>query len=683
MSKNKFALVISLVICAVLVLALASSFIFNSGCKKLSRGEGNPAEYEPKETGEGNHAEYETKEAEEEPLVECEPPETKEGSHPEREPKVNGGSSEYNIEIEPNASRSPLVLIPDKITTILFFIGSRSSNSVIRGIKPNEDLKALAEGKPIELTVTLFSSISNADTFQQKKITYDPVAGCSDSTRFQVLPKLKAVSGNDNIGKLIFVVDANGMEIDVIQLDAIVGSPTAAALAKYSAPAKLAMQGILPEDVKVPDLILAIAPEEGGRLPIIVRPIHPDLVKLVQNALDDKARDHWKFSSGVAARDVEGLVRDAYLVLTALAEQKQKDLQKNYSAKLSNSASMLYFSDQDKATALKLISKEGAQLYWRIFCQGSARLRSTMQSILQSDLENRPLKLRIISTNLYVPWQILYSDPTLAEPIKPKLFWGFRYKLGTTQLVHAAIGRTKTAMAKPMPQDVLFGSWKGSSIPDVDDLVKTKGDDLKEYLKTKLSGEIYSCAKKSDFISLLTSQAKKLKLIFLYGHGSSGTALFIGNSLLTGKPLTIAAPSIIGPYFKFTDEADDLLTPRDFDLLSAGVPATDSNPAFFKTQPIIIMNACETGTAGMGMADNSGFIAALTRAGARSVIVTEAPVWSNFAQFFGRDLIEEILGGEDVQGALLKVRLKHLSVCKNPFGLYYSLYGNQAAYIKK
>jgi hypothetical protein len=139
---------------------------------------------------------------------------------------------------------------------------------------------------------------------------------------------------------------------------------------------------------------------------------------------------------------------------------------------------------------------------------------------------------------------------------------------------------------------------------------------------------------------------------------------------------------VVGPYFKFAEGENETLLPEDFDRLAMKAQREDLNPYFLKSQPIIILNACETGTSGTQIADNNGFVGSLTKSGARAVVVTEAPVWAFFAQQFGKDLIDLLLEGKQVSTALLEARLKHLELAGNPFGLIYSLYGNPASRIK-
>lgn len=103
----------------------------------------------------------------------------------------------YNVEIEPKSSRNPLILAPDKEIRAKFYIGRRSDDSLTPDIEPAELIEILAEGKPLDLTVTLFSDLSDAGTYQQRKIRYDPLQKRSNSAEFRLMPKSAAVRGSD------------------------------------------------------------------------------------------------------------------------------------------------------------------------------------------------------------------------------------------------------------------------------------------------------------------------------------------------------------------------------------------------------------------------------------------------------------------------------------------------------
>jgi hypothetical protein len=347
---------------------------------------------------------------------------------------------------------------------------------------------------------------------------------------------------------------------------------------------------------------------------------------------------------------------------------------------LSPGAAMLKFTKDDTKTLLHTLAEKGSSLYKRIFMDGENRLRRVMRAINDFDKKDA-LSVRILAADVYTPWQILYSEGRKA-PIKSSAFWGFRYQLGTLQVVNAAQGRMKTVLKGPRSNEVLFGAWRGSAKKGVVDNVKARAEILKNHLKKKVGSDIIFSDSKQKFLSKIESDADKLKLVVAYGHGSSGTKIIIGTTS-TGKEETFTVSDIIGPCFIFADDNNEILRPKDLDVYSIPADYHAYSPCHFKMQPIVILNACETGASGQRTADNNGFVGALTRLGSRAVIVTEAPVWANFAQHFGQDLINQLFLGDEVRMALLKARKKHLEKWGNPMGLVYSLYGNPAAKIEK
>ncbi len=103
----------------------------------------------------------------------------------------------YNVEIEPKISRKSLILAPDREILAKFFIGHQSNESLTPGLKPGELIEILAEGKPLDLTVTLFCNLSDTDTYQQRRISYDPKKKQSDSAEFKFVPRPAAVRDSD------------------------------------------------------------------------------------------------------------------------------------------------------------------------------------------------------------------------------------------------------------------------------------------------------------------------------------------------------------------------------------------------------------------------------------------------------------------------------------------------------
>jgi branched-chain amino acid transport system substrate-binding protein len=604
-----------------------------------------------------------------------------------QKPARTKGGPVYNIEIEPKEKPPlfPLILKKDIPTDITFYIGPKSDETIAPGLAPDSILDAIANNRPIELTVTLFCYLSETDTYQQQKIRYDPREMRSDQAKFRILPSFNTVSNSHGVGKLIFVVDAKGMEIDIIQLNAIVGKPTEEALNAYDPPQKMVLSALNTEDISMPDLVIAIAPSGDGKLPVIIRPILAELETHIKAKVSGLSGHFWDFESGVSRNDLAGIVNFIYMDLRSMAEQNNQSLQKIYrlmgeDTTLSPEAAMLRFSEEATQKLLHNLATKGALLYKRIFMDGENRLLKVMRAI--NDFEERdPLNVRILAADVFAPWQISYTAG-LIPPTRPAAFWGFRYQLGTLQVVNAAQGRMKTVLKRPRSNEVLFGAWRGSALRGVEDNVKARAEILKNHLKNKVGADIIFSDSKQNFLSKIKSDADKLKLIVAYGHGSSGTKIIIGRTD-SGKEEIFTVDDIIGPCFIFADDKNEILRPNDLELISIPAHYYAYNPCHFKMQPIIILNACETGASGQRTADNNGFVGAWTRLGSRAVIVTEAPVWANFAQHFGQDLINRLFLGDEVRMALLKARKKHLERWGNPLGLVYSLYGNPAAKIEK
>ncbi len=585
----------------------------------------------------------------------------------------------YNIEVEPKRSAKPLVLEPDKETQLHFHIGPPVAESVVSGLDASQSLEQLAGGKPLTLTVTLDCLVCLTDTHQQGQIQYDPDTRRSTVVTFTITPKHQAVAATNGLGSLILIVDADGIDLDVIQLQAIVGTPTAKALANYSEPAKRLFGAPNVSEIQVPDLVIDIAPGGGGKLPIVIRPILPDLRQHMENQLKPSPRQSWTFESGLSKSDLGGLVFDAYKTFRTLVEQNNTDLKRVYEklggeAELSAGAAQLHFSDSDYQRLLKGLRSEGARLYKRLFNRGEPNLRKAMAAIdsFQSS-SAQPLRVRIRTADIYAPWQILY--PSTQGDIDPNKFWGFRYALGTLQKVDAAQARLRSVMPMPSGDDVVFAMWHGA---DGEDDVSQRAKLLLQHLGDQLSSGPTAVRSRAEFIKRLQLHAQDIKIIFAYGHASSGTVI----TPAAGTVLPQISKDWVGSRFLFADY--DYLIPRHLDeIVPDNIFADELNPVFLKSQPIVILNACETGTAGMSSTNNNGFVAALTRLGSRAVFVTEAPVWNNFAYHFGKQLVDQLLAGEEAQMALYKVRRKHLKEWKNPLGLLYSLYGNPAARIQR
>lgn len=586
---------------------------------------------------------------------------------PEKEPV-------YNVEVNPRKKKDPLVLIPGKETDIIFYIGPESPESVTPGMTPGP-LITEYEGDKLELTVVLNCSLCEKNTSQQDQITYRPKDRASSKARFKIIPSSAIVAKSKGIGDLIFTVDDHGAAVDRIRVRAFVGDPMPEGLAAYVSPAKLHVETLPAYKVKPPDIIIDVGfAGADGKLPVTIRPRIESLRKDFTEFGASRGSGpemSWEFKSGVTKADLDGLVLDIYKSFRTIMEQNNTQLQKVYKrlgfdATLERGAAMLEFSEKDREKMLDLLREEGRHLYRRIFREGAeADLRKAMDFI-ENLPSNPPLRVLIRPADVYAPWQILYQIKERAdkeEKADPGKFWGFKYVLGVTHENDSRQGRQRSLIQPLKPDEIAFAGWRGS---DPADEVAFRVRKFAEHFKSRLGGTVEPSYERKKFIDKLEKRAPDIKFVFAYGHATSGMVLDKDKAIISGVEWAAA-------HFKFSE--NDLLRPRDFENLTDKV--------HFLAQPIVILDACETGTFGINAMNNNGFVGALTHMGAGAVIVTESPVLANFAYHFGMNLIDELFDGKvDVSQAMLNVRLKHLKEWNNPLGLVYTLYGNPAVQIK-
>lgn len=479
---------------------------------------------------------------------------------------------------------------------------------------------------------------------------------------------------SNGLGDLIFTVEHRGNTLDRIRVQAFVGDPPAEGLKAYVPPAKVPVETSPVEEGKDPDIIIVVGfPDANGKIPIIIRPRRETLQKVFLDEFGDghgSTREmSWEFKSGVSKADVDGLVFEIYKVFRTIMEQNKTylDEYKRLGADviLQKGAASLNFSNKDCEMMLDNLREQGQNLFWRIFREGAAVNLGKAMDFIENLPPDPPLRVTIQPVDIYAPWQILYHTKKKSEEedrTDPKKFWGFRYVLGVTHEKDSRQGRQRNLVQSPKPDEIAFAGWRGSKPRDE---VADRALLLAEHIRSKTGVTVEPSYEKKKFMENLERKAPDIKLIFAYGHATSGTVLDEKKPIISGVEW---APA----HFKFSE--NDLMTPRDFDDLARKVD--------LKAQPVVILDACETGTFGINAMNNNGFVGALTRAGAGAVIVTESPVLANFAYHFGMNLIDELFEAKvDVSQAMFNVRLKHMKEWENPLGLVYTLYGNPAARI--
>lgn len=586
---------------------------------------------------------------------------------PEVDDPVDPPEPVYNLEITPLAGKSPIALEPGSETTLSFSLGPELRNNVLRNARVNPDIREIADGQLLKLGITLNCLVCATGSYQRHTLDYDPQQGRSiDPARFKIVPDASRTDPVTGKGLLLFTVDAKGIDLDVIQVGVFVGEPTAEQAEAWKPPTVRPVRYGTIVDEDAPDLVIDVA-SAAGLLPVTLIPYLPELRAELENTLDGSHDGAWTYESGVTKADLDDLVRDAYLELRTMAEQHEG--LKAYFAglgrepELSAGAARLDLNETDRAAMLDPLRRHGARIYDRVFIRGDRQLREGIR--LLNDFEapgGRPLRVVFRVANSYVPWQLLY--PRKTGEIDVESFWGFRYEMGTRQLLDAAQATLLTRMDKPTSEQTLFAAYRSSGSDDVAARANLFARNVDDLLPMSLD----IADSRDEFLQRLTIEGYKLRLIIAYGHASSGTVI---ESSSSGRPLLVS--DVGGPRFAFAES--EFLEPGDID---DHTPPPDEG-LLLEGQPLVIFNACETGGGGLRPMNNNGFVGALTRAGARAVIVTETPVWNNFAYHFGRDVFEGLVEGLPVSTALRNARRTHLHEWNNPLGLIYTLYGNPAA----
>jgi hypothetical protein len=93
----------------------------------------------------------------------------------------------------------------------------------------------------------------------------------------------------------------------------------------------------------------------------------------------------------------------------------------------------------------------------------------------------------------------------------------------------------------------------------------------------------------------------------------------------------------------------------------------------FPSEPLIVLNMCESAEMSPSLSDS--FVGFFLDRGARAVVGTECPMTVEFADPFGRRLLEGVLAGQTASRALMEARRHFVRNERNPLGLAYTLYG--------
>jgi hypothetical protein len=570
----------------------------------------------------------------------------------------------YNALLSPLAGRAPLRLTPGERAELRFFIGAPTEESVLGGDASIAEAVRMAR-EPTPLGLAFDCHVCTEETSQGDRVVYDPATGTSDEARFTFTPRRSAVEEQGGLGRLVVTVSREGVELDAVEIHVLVGEGTEAAVEAYRAPAVHRVSPLPAEVVAAPDLVLYVGPA-AGTAPVPIRlEVHDGELEESLDALLGGAVADRVFESGVSQADLEELARNVYLRLSdvVLAENPRLDsLYAGQSVGPVTPSSSLRFGPADSAAVVAALDQEGRELFRRLFAHGSAPLPAVMAAVERvgraRQARGEPLHVRVHNTGPWVPWQLLAPVWEGSTP-DPERFWGLRYALGVRQSLPGRDGPIATTLPWPRDEELVMATHRH------EDRIAVRAEGLLGGLARSTDARVQRFDASSLLLEELRADGDELAFLLVFTHGRSGGADAGG---FPARPQLIFA-------------ADDVLVPANVDALGDAVmPTVDgAGTLLLRDQPVVFLNACETGTAGLRPTTNNNFVGSFLRLGASAVVATESSVGIGFASSFAGDFSEEVFRGVPVAEAMRRTRRKHLAEKGSALGLVYSLYGNPSA----
>lgn len=572
----------------------------------------------------------------------------------------------YNVEFNPTHAGEKATLLDEQPATATWFIDKPSDGSAVE--RSERDVSGdILRDKDKRLTVTMVCPFCKGSVLSKRLAVYS--AAQRRSTR-AVFPFTPSKAAGDPSGKLQIgfqVTDDHGVQLDYIAVNVQLVGPgdLPDKIASLKQPA-LQRAPTIDRDpsARDVDVTLTIQPRGDGRLHATVEG-SPDLERAFNGQNRDSARQLKWLGTGMSPNEVPQANGRFYLDLSALINNRpglSRILSGDPKAAQGNGPNLL-LDDDDSAALVKLLFEHGALWHSLLFGgEADSHLREIIKVVEAQTRTDRPIRLRVETAGVYLPWQVLAQPGTKPDATR---FWGLRYELSAQPI------RYPLLKSFPGPMDylagpVVFGQYRSDAS---NDMVAGLAQRMLDHVRSLFNPSGVLVARSRDeFKDQLDSNKGAVKLILTFTHGKSGTLVSDSGAV---------SESAAGPELLFAN--NESLPAATLLMLSAYVPG---DQYFFGAAPIVFLNGCETGTGGFFATTNSDFAGLFIRMGARSVIVTEAPVWSFFGYNFGTKLLNAMASGTPITRALLSTRREYFEKSGNPLGLLYSYYGGADASIR-
>jgi hypothetical protein len=577
----------------------------------------------------------------------------------------------YNALFSPTTADQPTRLVSGKKTRLIFYIGPKNEKSVLSVGQWTVNPQILEETGNVPLTVTMTCQVCRVDQVQSRVITFSGTAQTSSEADFSFVP-LASLTGRNN--RILVDVMSRGVAYNHIAI-AVQVVPSAPkkqiGTTNLKGGEDFGAWSVPKQPEEVPDLIVTLSRDVNGGINLQLEPVLRELAA----KLGDGYLDHGEFrvfKTKMTDVVMQAALQKTSLTLRSFVDQQNEALGKLVAQTVGGIQSISFdgqvqMSADDEKTVLASFYSLGSFAYYKLFRESGGILEDIAKKLESFSVDGRPLKILIRSYQIAFPWQLLHDDRDAGQ--RADGFWGFKYAITMDYLGRSYGGALPDVFVMESKDYSVFGEYRAS--PGEAPVVAVLAQRQAAYFQSQWNSTNFATADSSQaFLDRIRQHRDELEFLMVYAHGSSGSII---SKLPDG---TLAAiDEAAGPRMMFAQSENVL--PYDLEQLPVG--SVLNGKAYLSRQPIIVLNACDTGASALARQINLLTLpVAFLDIGARGVVATEAPVWNIFAYQFGNELIGEVLRGKAVSVSLLAVRAKFLTSYNNPFGLLYSYYGNSA-----
>jgi len=551
---------------------------------------------------------------------------------------------------------------------ITFSIGPMETGSLVKGAKPAKSL--LESQSDVRLTVIMGCTFCGEHGSFLRQTVYHPASMRSEPIQFSVTTNPPPENVLSYRGRLEFTIfnEETGVEYDHLRTLVTVSSGLPTWISPKAQQSLVTQLVAVDATQELPDVRIYVNKDIASKLSISMDAYEPGLRTRLEGRIRNPDKTKKIFTPNF--KDQNDVVRkisgyNGQLTQIGLPDSDYSKLLKPQAGGpgLSDEAiGNLVFSESDERFVRDIFSNFGNTLYRELFVSGDAsgELAAIIAAIEATSIPGRRVRLEISTDAASMPWQLIY--PLGDAP--PDAFWGLKFDL--------AVKRTDVARVSsrpgPLGRTMVFARY------GVDDDHSVKWAEMQiKALQDAKGVQLTVIKSKQEFTKTKVPQLRQSMSAFItYLHAEAG---FLRQTA-DGQAIDLATAA--GPLLRFGEEGE-FIASVDFDGLqnSQSVDELVKHTPYFPKNPIVILNACETG-GGVTQINKISLQEKFFDLGARGIVVTETPVWDNLAYEVGTSLIDRLLRGEGMASALTETRIE-LYKKKNLLGLLYAYYGEPTA----